>query len=806
MTDFSRQQNEPPQPERERQPRPLPKPPGLFDRLLDAFMPHRADKKRLTRQHDRLEAFLRALPFDYCGWDNDGVQAMSAGFCATIGVDRVENIHDLESGLAPGDAAAVEGLYDRLQQYGEHFDIGVYTHDGKRALKLYGKRGVIQRPNSAEPARIFSVLWVMDITEFASAAMRGMEAVSAVEKRESELRANANALPFPVWVRNQKLDIAWVNKAYTRIVDDTAAAVVADQKELPLTGAAKAEFTQRILAQRALAKLAGQQLRGHMIVDGQRRLMEVTEVPMPQDKRVVGVAIDVTKEEELEASYARLQTSHKEALEQLRTAIAMFDADTRLEFYNSAYEQLTGMSGSWLDAKPKFIEIIEKQRELRKLPEQADYKQFKQSWINKFTALLEPHEEMQYLPDGSVWRMVVVPRPMGGLLLTLEDVTSRLQLETSYNTLIAVQEETMDNLAEGIAVFGEDGRVKLSNQAFAAMWNIPPAEMTGKPHIARIIEHSRAFFEDDNWAAMRQVILSNALEREPRRGRIQRRNNTVLEYSVVPLPDGNILNAYFDITDTVKVEQALLEKNAALEEAERLKTDFLANVSYQLRTPLNAIMGFAEMLNQQYFGKLNDRQLEYTASMIEAGQRLVSLVNDILDLSTIEAGYLKLYNAEINLQSLIQQVAQLTEDWARKQRLEISIECADSTLTIIADERRLKQVLLNLISNAINYSPNGGRVTLSAERQGAFVYIGVRDTGMGIPKEDLARVFTPFEKIHSRKVHRRSGAGLGLALVKSIVQLQGGDVIIESTEGQGTLVICKLPLVPPPEKPALAAQ
>src|SRR5690606_21700327 len=291
--------------------------------------------------------------------------------------------------------------------------------------------------------------------------------------------------------------------------------------------------------------------------------------------------------------------------------------------------------------------------ELRKIPEQADYKQYKQQWISRFTSLLEPHEEMQYLPDGTVVRMIVVPRPMGGLLLTMEDVTSRLQLESSYNTLMAVQRETLDNLAEGTAVFGEDGRLKLSNDAFSRMWKLTELELESNPHISQLLERKGRCFLSEERPAQKNILLGHALERESRKGRVERNDGTVLEYSIVPLPDGNILNAWFDITDTVKVEQALMEKNAALEEAERLKTDFLANVSYQLRTPLNAIMGFTEMLHHQYFGTLNERQLEYTSNMIEAGQRLVSLVNDILDLSTIEAGYLKLYPAEVKVRGLI---------------------------------------------------------------------------------------------------------------------------------------------------------
>lgn len=762
--------------------------PSFPGRLLDVFLPSRRAARTLAQECDRLEAFSRAIPLEYCGWDSSGVQAVSPGFCALFGAARADAIEDVLKVLSPPDAAALESLYARLSQYGEPFTLSIPAPATEKSLKIFGRRGILQQQR-----QVFSVLWAMDVSDMAALFHRGADVAAQAERRESDLRAALNALPFPVWLRGEDLDISWCNKAYARAVDDTPASVVAEQKELPLTGASRAQSSPRVLAQKALSSQAAQSMRGHMVVGGQRRLLEIVEQPLSQEKRVVGAAIDMTKEEEITASYALLSASQRETLEQLRTAIAMFDADTKIEFYNSAYEQLSGLSGTWLDTKPKIVEIIDKMRELRRLPEQADYKQFKQQWLARFTSLLEPYEEMQYLPDNTVLRLSAVPRPMGGLLLTLEDVTSRLQLETSYNTLIAVQKETLDNLAEGIAVFGEDGRLKLSNEAFSRMWRVPAAELGASPHIAQLSDRARGFFDGADWEAARGTIVAGALERAARKGRLERNDGTVLEYSVVPLPDGNILNAWFDITDTAKVEQALMEKNAALEAAEKLKTDFLANVSYQLRTPLNAIMGFTEMLHHQYFGPLNDRQRDYTGNMIEAGQRLISLVNDILDLSTIEAGYLKLYPAEIRLKDLFEQVAHLVQDWARKQKLEIAVDCA-ADMVLFADERRIKQVLLNLVSNAINYSPNGGLLTFSAKETQSHIEIAVSDTGMGIPKVDVEHVFTPFEKIHSQKVRRRSGAGLGLSLVKSIIQLHGGDVRLESREGAGTTVTCRLPL------------
>jgi signal transduction histidine kinase len=258
-------------------------------------------------------------------------------------------------------------------------------------------------------------------------------------------------------------------------------------------------------------------------------------------------------------------------------------------------------------------------------------------------------------------------------------------------------------------------------------------------------------------------------------------------YATMPLPDGGVMVSYYDITDTQRVENALREKNAALEAAEQLKTDFLANVSYQLRTPLNAIMGFAEILGNQYFGPLNDRQTEYTSGIHESGERLISLIDDILDLSTIEAGYLELKKEPVDVHQLLQGLHGLTADWARKHKLEVSLSCPENIGSITADERRLKQALLNLIRNAINFTPEDGKIQIIGTKIGDGIKISIIDTGIGIPQADMKRIFQPFERIPSgRNDAGNAGAGLGLSLVKNIIELHGGTIEMNSVEHQGT--------------------
>jgi len=409
---------------------------------------------------------------------------------------------------------------------------------------------------------------------------------------------------------------------------------------------------------------------------------------------------------------------------------------------------------------------------------------------------------MIHLPDGTTLRSVAIPHPFGGLLLLWEDVTNVLTLERNFNTLNAVQRETLDHLFEGVVVIGANGRLRLSNPAFGNMWEIPAYELTNESHISEIVERMADLLgRGEDWAGEKARLIGELTDREPHDGRIERADGTVLDFASMPLPDGAVLLSYLDVTASINMERALRERNEALEMADQLKSEFIANVSYELRTPLNTIIGFTEILTGQYFGDLNARQAEYGHGILDSSNRLLLLINDILDLATIEAGHMSLDLESIDLNDLLHSVIGLVIERARQKHLRLDCDCAPDIGMMVADERRLKQALFNLLSNAVKFTPEGGEVVMSARRRDDMVLLTTSDSGIGISAEDRARVFDKFER-GSNAEARRAGAGLGLPLVKSFIEMHGGRVELESEPDKGTRVTCILPARAKPPTPA----
>jgi signal transduction histidine kinase len=236
----------------------------------------------------------------------------------------------------------------------------------------------------------------------------------------------------------------------------------------------------------------------------------------------------------------------------------------------------------------------------------------------------------------------------------------------------------------------------------------------------------------------------------------------------------------------------IADKSRQLEAASRHKSEFLANMSHELRTPLNAVIGFSEVLLQRMFGELNDKQDEYLKDIYASGQHLLSLINDILDLSKIEAGRMELAAAPFHLPSALDNAVTLVRERAGRHGIALQLDIDPALGEVAGDERKIKQVLLNLLSNAVKFTPEGGRIILRAARRDGMVEISVSDTGIGIAPEDQAAIFEEFRQVGSDE-RKREGTGLGLTLAKKFVELHGGRISVESEPGRGSTFTFTLP-------------
>ena len=236
------------------------------------------------------------------------------------------------------------------------------------------------------------------------------------------------------------------------------------------------------------------------------------------------------------------------------------------------------------------------------------------------------------------------------------------------------------------------------------------------------------------------------------------------------------------------------EKSAQLEVANQHKSEFLANMSHELRTPLNAIIGFSEALSERMFGELNDKQADYLKDIHESGKHLLSLINDILDLSKIEAGRMDLEVSSFDLPGALTNAMTLIRERAQRHAIELGLEVDPQLGELQADERKFKQIMLNLLSNAVKFTPDGGKVDVLAKKLDGKVEVAVRDTGIGIAPEDQALVFEEFRQVGRDNMRKAEGTGLGLALARRFVELHGGAIRLESTPGKGSTFTVSLPL------------
>jgi signal transduction histidine kinase len=738
--------------------------------LLRRLQRARADLTRTEAECSGLRAREAALPIARIRWRAGGAFEIEDRTVRLLN-GRPDNAAALLALLIEPDRPAVGDCLAKLDRDGAGFTATAKCAATGRSIKLSGSV-------ASDGERMLCLDDVEDLLQ---------QAVAPYEKSRTELgqlSAVLNRLPYPVWRRDAGMAVIYCNLAHARLFGIPQAEVIARGREISAAAKALARRAQKL----SLAQSESQQL----VVDGHRRLYDFHEVPL-EDGTLIGYALDQTALEESHAELVRHIAAHDDVLQSLGNGIVIFGPDRRVKFFNTAYREQFNLDAAFLRGEPTIDQVLEALRERRQIAEQADFRSFKQEFIRHVMTLIEPFEDLMHTPGGATFRMVATPHPFGGVTLTFEDVTDKLTLERNYNTLIAVQKETIDNLYEGIAVFGSDGRLKIHNPAYAKLWNLTDQDLEGEPHVTKIVDLVRPYFEGPyDWAEIRQRIVSDAVERSPRSLRLERKDGTIIDIAGIPLPDGGKLFKYADVTDSINMERALRDRNEALIAADRLKSEFIANVSYEFRTPLNVIIGYAELLIRQYFGALNQRQAEYAASILDAAQGLLLMVGDVIDVAAIEAGYIRLDIAEIRLRPVLESVMRLYQQRAHSREIELKMDEVADGLTLKADEQRLKQALANLISNAVGSGSVGSRVEITAGNDGDHVAISVKQTGLqGV----IGGEATDFgvTSVARASLGRGTTRGLGMALVKTLIELHGGSM--ETRSGPGyRMVVCRLPL------------
>jgi len=725
-------------------------------------------------------------------WDERGqitsIEAVKQWFGLKTPDNSLACLKDADVGLSGDQFALLAESVERLLAYGEGFRRVFFLDSLKRHIVIKGA------PLSDGRHIRGSIAWFRDATiEEHIAAFQDKE-VRRIGNRLELLETMNNLYRFPIWMRDEDLNLIWVNDAYVAAVDgENAEQVIADGLELATSSIGK---NVRDIAAISKQNRERYKEKHFVVIRGERRAVDIHNIPVDMGEKYsgcLGYALDITEQEKAKGELIHYTESHSETLNKLSTAVAIFTAGKRLDYYNRAFSRLWQLEESLLFSHPHHGELLEAMREVRRLPEQANFPQWKAEQLNAYTQLLEPVEEMWHLPDNTTLRVVTQPHPMGGLLIFYEDVTDHYVLERSYNTLFAVQRETLNNLHEGVAVFGIDGCLQLYNQAFAEIWRMEREMLDANPHIMEVMKgFGKTFDRRADLSDLKDMVVGGEMKKEPVAGQLRRRNDSVLNYAAVPLPDGAMLITFIDVSDSYAIERALRERNLALEETDKVKTEFLAHMSYELRNPLNSIIGFAELMEKEYQGPLNDVQHEYMFNILSASEQLLALINDILDLAVIEAGGMSLDIDQFDLPDMVRQVTDQLDERIKAKNLEVNVKCPAGLSPVHGDVKRIHHAVYNLLSNAVKFTPSLGIISLKVEQDDLNYRIIVQDSGVGIKSDEVGRIFEKF--FTGSNVPNGQGAGLGLSLVKSFVELHGGKIDVRSTMNAGTTITVVLPL------------
>ncbi|SEM45231.1 Signal transduction histidine kinase [Sphingomonas gellani] len=748
----------------------------------------RAHLAAVETENGRLRAVLQSAPALSMVIHADGRLDMPQRMADWLGLPKsppfLAELAAGERGLLPDEAAGLAADVNAAQRAGRAFVRAVRPLGSSKAITLRGARA----PTGAgSPGTV--IVWAFDATDSEAEIARLRSEGSRLGAAFEALTGLIEAAPLPMWYRGPDLRLSMVNSAYVAAVDGRDAAdVVSRGIELiegsdrggPLAGAATARDAARPHEQVVPATIGGA-----------RRSLRLYDVPLPTGG-VAGFAVDIEDLEQSRTSYRRFAEAQRAMLDRLSAGVAQFGPDRALTFCNQPFRRMFAMRTEWLADRPEFERVLERMREANRVPEVRDFPGWKLERRDWFTQTDGAIEETWHLPAGVHIRVVAQPLPDGGLLLIFEDRTEQVQLASARDTLLRVRTATFDNLFEALGVFAADGRLQLWNNRFRALWGFEEEFLAGHPRVDAFAEVAASRLSMPSRSSLiPELVRSATAERQQRGGRVAFADGRHFEFAAVPLPDGNALFTMLDITDSRRAEQALRDRAEALEAADKVKTQFVANMSYELRTPLTSISGFAEMLHGGYAGKLPKKADGYVEAIIDSVERLGLLIDDVLDLTAGETGR-EMERTPVDVAGMAQAAHETVRPAIARRKLEFVLELARSTGRVTGDAKRLKEVMEHLLRQALEGTPEGGRILLHTDGNATHARIIVSDDGPGMDEDQVAHAFDRFAEPGITPTGERA-LGLGLPLAKQFVEAHGGTISLVSRPGDGTLVTVELP-------------
>lgn len=660
-------------------------------------------------------AVLDSAPDGYFLWsgatlENPGAASHRLGLI--LGLDASGDIafSDLAARFSAEGSQRLLQQVEALARHGTPFDDLLPLAQGGRMIAVRGRRIALSSGTDET-----NVIWVRDRSDD-HRLIADLRADAANRAREADrLRRSLDSLPLPIWWRGADLAPFDANAVYRNATGQRDGA----PGELAAIDETRAMHE---LAARARAAHAPRDTEIHAVIDGRRQYLKITECPLSggaDDKtgfdETIGIAVDMTPVEMVRADLQRHQAVLAEVLERLGAAVAIFGADRSLVYANDAFARQWRLPEGWREAELDYSGLLDHWQRQRLLPESGDFAAYRSAELDYFKNLIEPREDILHLPGGLTLRRVLTPHPFGGLIAVFEDVSDKLALERSHNTLMAVQRGTIDQLQEGIAVFGADGQLQLFNPAFAGLWHLIEAEIADIRLADLMFLLTGRLAEGqagDRWTQSVLGLLSRSHDAPAdasNHTQVEQIDGNVINASAVPLPDGGLLLTHQDVTDTARLARALSERSRALADANRLKSEFFDSVADSLRHPLERIRSLTQADASSDHGTAH-------AEIADLAAALLSTLEDIADLATVEAGQLTLELDSIDVAAVTESVFGLFRDSAARQNITLSHAGAAEAGWMIADEKRVKQILFKLLNTAISAAGPGGAVHLQIAR------------------------------------------------------------------------------------------